>query len=406
VDHHHVRGYLLWAIAGLLVVACGLGTTARQVRAQDADDSPEKKWKVIEPDPKAAMNGLLAIFRQGAFDNDEQKEAFVNHYKKAILPKLTTPKFRSRQPWKVDRPDMGADVVGEIRRDLQYAYTTYKGRDGNEVNDAKGEVYKCLASLLVENLPKLAKNTAFHPASRYNAMLIVGEVNSPDTVPILIDIVKDAKQSDEIRVAAMIGLIHQASQKWIADGDTQTMVVGEMIALAATPVPKDDRADGVRWMRGQAADVLGLLGSAGKDNAVAAALLKMIGDGDLNPTQRVRAANALGRLNLSGASLAAGPYLDAVAQLTSELLAVEKQQFNRRRIKGHLQYLLSGVKGADADHHGITDFAKAGEQQRVERLEKSLETLSAALEDPRTSEDVLVHEVEKASDAVDADLKK
>ena len=394
VHHHHFRGYILRATVGLLAIACGLGMTIRQGRAQDADD-PQDKSRVIEPDPRAALPTLQTILRRGTFDSGEE-EAFVKHYKKWSLPRLTTEKFRSRQPWKNDKPDVGTDIVREIRSNLALAKTA-----------SSDQVHQRLAALILEVLPSLAKSVSFHPATRYNAMLIVGEVNSPDTVQTLVDIVKDPKQSDVVKVAALIGLIHQASHKWIAEADVQAAVVGEMAALAATPVPKDDRADAVRWMRGQAAEVLGQIGSPGKEGAAAAALLKMLGDNDLGPSQRAKAADALGRMNLAGASLVAGPYLEALGRLAADLVAAEKQQFNRRRIKGHLQFLLNGIKGPDAEHRGIAELAKAGaEQTRLDALQKAIDPLSQALDDPKATEDVLLHEVEKASDALDAIIKK
>jgi hypothetical protein len=215
---------------------------------------------------------------------------------------------------------------------------------------------------------------------------------------------------DSVKVAAMVGLIRQAGQGGISDPDMLKAVSDAMLAVAAMPVPDGDRADGVCWMRGQAAQVLGLLESPGRDNAVAAVLLKMVEDPALILSQRCLAARALGQLNYSGATLAAGPYLEALAGLANDALASEKQATpNRRRLKGNLQYILNGLSGASAQHQGISELVKAGpEQQLLDTLrDKALGQLLRQLdEDPKLSDEALGRLIDTARSSLEGVVKK
>jgi hypothetical protein len=161
-------------------------------------------------------------------------------------------------------------------------------------------------------------------------------------------------------------------------------------------------------MQGQAAEVLGLLGSLGKDNAVPAVLQKMVDDVALPLSQRATAAKSLGQLNYSGATIAVGPYLQSLGNLAGDVLNAEKQgTANRRRLKSHLLGILAGIKGADAQRPGIKELAKTpADQARVEKLRKPLETLSDSLDDPKISEDSVANNVETAMSALEGVVKK
>ena len=98
----------------------------------------------------------------------------------------------------------------------------------------------------------------------------------------------------------------------MSDPDVSQPVIVRMAAFIARPAPKNARAEGFRWMRGQAADVLAALKSTGPNNEVPPALLTMLNDKDLPIPLRSKAARALGKLKYGDNPPAAAPYLTAL----------------------------------------------------------------------------------------------
>lgn len=373
VKHYRSElGKVGWIAVLLAVVGC-CGPLARQVAAQDEPGGEAaEKWKVIEPDKKVKFPNKMTVLKRGKFESADEEKQFAEYYNKFSFPRWTMSDFRNRQP-----PQK--DIVGEIHRELLAAAVAQDP-----------QVYRKLADLLLAFMVPLSKGAEYHPLTRYNAMLAIAEANVPETVPILVSTVKDSKQLDAVKVAAMIGLSRHANANivGIADADAAKLVTDAMVAIAAAPVAEGDKADGQIWMRGQAAEVLGLLGSPGRDGAVATALEKMIGDATLPVSQRCKAAHALGQLNWSGATVAAEPLIKALRSLATDVVALEKQGSpSRRRVVGNVQYVVGGLTAAAA-------LAKTdAEKQIIDKVQKAIEPLL----DPKVTPEILKENVGKAA---------
>jgi hypothetical protein len=376
---------------------------------------PAKEWKVIEPE-RVQFPNRMTVLKRGTFDSEAERDLFVRYYTKFAFPRLTEPDFRSRQPWnpastQTDKSDKGKDVVREIHNDLGMAAAA-----------PAPDVHGKLCEITLAYMGKLAAGADIHPAARFNAMLLLGDVGTPEAVPMLVEVVKDSKQLDAVKVAAMAGLLRHAEQGGISDADLQKLTIDTMVALAVAPLPKDQRADAVCWLRGQAAEVLGRLGSPGRDNSVVAALLKMVGDPALGLSQRCRAARALGQLTYAAPAPAAGPCLEALAVLADDALTAEKQDPPdcRRwteanvarerwgcRLKANLSDILVGLRGADDQHRGLTELAKPGaEQQLAETLQKTLTPLDDSLNDQKLTRAALIENVTKAQGDLEGVVKR
>ena len=372
-------------IAALLLAAGGQGLLGRPCLAQEAGDDArqEKAWKIETVDKKISLTNKMTILRRGKFEGEEESD-FEKYYKGFSFPRWTAPEYRSRQPWN-GHLEIQKDIIGEIRRELN---------DAEKAPDK--QVYQKLCALVLEYMVPLAKGTDYHPLTRYNAMAAIAELNVPEAVPAFVDAINDPKQSDVVKVTAMIGLIRHANPKLvgITDAETLATVTKAMTTVAEAPVPDGDKADGVRWLRGQAAEVLGLLGSPGRNGAVATALLKMIADPRLYLSQRVKAAAALGDLNWSGASMSAGPCLEALGGLAVDVVAVERQGSpSRRRVVGNAQNVLAGLKAADA-------LAKADEKKLADGLRAAVEPLLDSKVTPEDLKQNLETATEKLAELV------
>jgi HEAT repeat protein len=361
----------------------------------------------------AFFPGKVTVLKRGTFDNPAEEQEFVDHYTKDFFPRWTLPEFWGRQPFRPP-PTPSTDFIRDLCRDLKYAAEAAT-RLGTR------QVYDRLNAITLENMLRLAKSKDknYHPATRLNATLMIGELNVPEAIPALLGLAQDAKQSELVRVAAMVGLIRHANPDihrgnpdavgisepatvQLSDPATIQAVTAAMVAIAEKPAPDPEKADGANWLRAQAAEVLGLLGLPGNNGSVVKALVAMLHDAQLPLAQRCRAAYALGQLNYGGATLSGGPCLDALGGLARDALtAQQKGSLNQRGLKGHINDVLAGLRGADDQHSGVGALAKtAAEQTRRDGLLRVLDPLCDALDDVNLSDTDVATKVKEALSAL------
>ena len=92
------------------------------------------------------------------------------------------------------------------------------------------------------------KNVAkddYYPSLRVNAVLVIGEVNTPEAISELLDLVGPAGQMDYIRVAAMSGLMHLAEPcprnsppSCLLTPAVANPVIAKMVKIVRAPIPK------------------------------------------------------------------------------------------------------------------------------------------------------------------------
>ena len=242
----------------------------------------------------------------------------------------------------------------------------------------------------------IAADEKYHPVARVNAMLAIGELNSP-TAQTLLDTVRNGAFSG-IRVAAMTGLVRMAggsSGKGVLLADEK--FINSMIALAKFHPKKSEGVDGFYWMRGQAADVLAELQSTGTKGEVPQALLSMLTDTELPIPLRSKAARALGKLDYAGGPPAASPYLKALGEFVDDALSGD-QATNRGRVRLIARDTLDGVKPFSAS-------GPAGDQELVDGVQKALLTLNKETEEKMNPEE-LKAAVDKAKASLDVLLKR
>ncbi len=191
---------------------------------------------------------------------------------------------------------------GEMRIGLQKDLATAR------TSEARQHIIK----IIMRPCVKIAKTDSFHPMARYNAILILSDLNAKEgtrTVPAAPDLRITRFLSDQLAVdkpdvvqlAALIGLqrhvqllTHPAAPKF----DTKKF---EKLALRVTKLyaqrdlPAGQTEDGHDWIRGQAAALLGDLGlesSAGE-------LWKVVANDQESVALRCHSAESLGKLNLA-----------------------------------------------------------------------------------------------------------
>ena len=194
----------------------------------------------------------------------------------------------------------------DIALDLRKAY-------GAHADDRT--IHMWLNNEIFNNFKAIASGEAYHPAARYNAMLVIGELNQiePDiggrgavpwskTLEFLIPTINDEKQLDAVRVAAIDGLVRHAELSTGADVRRQLATLFTNIAKTKKPSGAMQPAT-LAWLRRRS--VVGLAAMAVRGAAEAnkpdcvSAVRDVLEDESLSVLARSDAALALGAFDKS-----------------------------------------------------------------------------------------------------------
>jgi hypothetical protein len=299
----------------MLAALLAAGWLARgPARPAEAQAPAADGYRIIPQNPAAERDrklrsDVLRILRDGdisgdeAFGEEEQKRLQA-YYWGYSLPRWTLPKYRGEL---AGNPEQLEETTRGLRVELQ-----------NELLNSKHKpAFDFVTNLVLKSMENLARpyppeQRSFHPATRINAVLMIGELGAsppegfgdvpdplPDALPVLLEHLRNPEQIDGVRVAALVGINRHAELGGIKTPQARQAIVNAMVALMNSSRPADRSADGHAWMRSQAADVLGKLGIAAA--GVPQALTAMVGDDALPISVRCIPAEALGKLNYAGA---------------------------------------------------------------------------------------------------------
>ena len=202
--------------------------------------------------------------------------------------------------------------LAKLRRELsRYFFDRIKNEPaGLQVRDH-------LNKLTLDFMKKLA-TVNVHPGVRYNAMLIIGDLDScaaettgggkpPEPMAEALEVLQaeltSSMQIDAVRVAALLGLRRHAELNRQRPADRQwteaqvTSLAGKVGAIAAAKKPPAGRSvDGHTWMRRLALETLTELGAVRSLPAVTTLVDRIISDEAEPLDLRVAAAKSQGRL--------------------------------------------------------------------------------------------------------------
>ncbi len=332
-----------WGLARTLAGTWLLGVAllgAQQARAQAGpnqyeilpvperlrDGSPEEDKRLkTELDRQA-----ISVLRGDASLNDEQiRSRFDGYFTQYYFAILTHPKHLSR--WPERRLEFLDRRLGQARSQAAHQH---------------------LLNLTIRMMAGIVRGN-FHPAARYNAMLLIGGLNSTEAstvgerrppVPLnnalrfMLDELQDPEQLDAVRVAALNGILRHArvdrqlprENRRLVGNNAEKMIVDAMLAIIGQGEPPEGRSEeGHDWLRQRAIDVLAMLGSG--QSRVVAALQEIVRDEEARVVLRCAAAEALGRLvypedaNINVAQLARQLGAVAATACYREIERVERQ---------------------------------------------------------------------------------
>ncbi len=231
----------------------------------------------------------------------DNRPLFDAYFMKYYFPRMTHP------------DELGN--IAEMRMDLmkQYFGVIKNDSNGQEVRDRINALtLKFMQGIVGTKLGE------FHPAVRYNAMLIIGDLdsrgpelfgNARPAEPLIaaLDIMRgelvSKDQIDAVRVAALIGIArhaeldrHRPANRRIPDAALRPLIE-PLVTIATTSEPPASRsAEGHTWMRRQALEALASFASTRPIGPVATAVDSIISDPTAPLALRCAAAESQGKM--------------------------------------------------------------------------------------------------------------
>lgn len=197
-----------------------------------------------------------------------------------------------------------------------------------------------LTDMAYEEMLKIVGNPGYHPAVRYNAILVLGMLDDEYAIEIGADrrppkpyakanaILIKAAEADRIPppllVGALIGLERHAMYHESLGPEAVSGMTGVALKIVNLEKrPPDVDRDVFAWIKLKAASVLAELGAVGQGNEVHQALMKLIADGNLSLNNRCHVAGLLGNINYEGAKLNDPAAVEPLVQLAVEVSKTE-----------------------------------------------------------------------------------
>ena len=249
---------------------------------------PEKKPYIVDKvdeEQKKLRAQAMKILRAPDFGPGEQA-VFDTYYRDYALAR-----------WSEEKNPAS---VGAFRKELRTDFENAKG----------GRVHDHLNSVVLDYMGIRATGH-YHLATRFNAMLMIGELNSvegkapvplPAAFPVLVGAVEAPQQLDAVKVAALVGILRHLQLGAVKSPEDRKTVGDMALALAGSQRPPGRSPDGHAWIRKLAAEILGELRAVGDNGVVATTLAGMAAEATTPFYARCSAAEALGKLDYQGAA--------------------------------------------------------------------------------------------------------
>ncbi|MCI0332287.1 MAG: hypothetical protein L0228_03550 [Planctomycetes bacterium] len=301
----------LWMMAFTLAFAAAY--LASVAAAQD--------FRIDPIDEKARFPGAKAtrwVSDRAAYTTD--KAEFDNYFQKYFFPAMTR-----------NSPSDLAEL-GKLRADLfkKFLWGTTNTDLQNNLTDM---AFSAMGKIVISQ-----GEPPYHPAVRYNAVLVVGLLDEqygidggnsrpprphPKATKALTTIVERATTSNQfpppVILGAIIGLERHAKYRdALAPGAADKMTAALLTLVKHDkPIQEMDPA-AFAWLQLRAASALAQLGSLGPNNAAHDALIKLVNDFK-NLDDRCSAAALLGKLKYEGAKIDAPATTAALFKLAHDL---------------------------------------------------------------------------------------
>ena len=338
------------AAAAPVAAAAVAKQPAPVVRTYTQIPPDEAQQEAVAEAQKKQRLDIMRIRQAGNFQPGQQA-LFDTYYRTYALPRWTWASHWSQLP----------GCRAELRNELRAAKAS--------------AVHDYLASMALDVMTKLANNTDYHWATRYNAILMIGDLNSrealkatetaqpmPEALPVLVAAFNDANQIDAVKLGALIGIYRHAGLGSLPVDVRDNQVVPAMLALSQAKTEAGRSMEGHAWLRARAIEVLGKIKTFSDQNQVVLALAGILserGASFISLTPRNSAASALGTVNYQGTAgldpsqLTVGLGQFAADACSAELTKIEEEQEKKKLKEAKSKMGGMGMYGSGGSGSGM-----------------------------------------------------
>ena len=271
---------------------------------------------------------------RGQADFASNREALDRYYSKYLFPLMTQTKAI---------PRVTSDPLGDLdvhRRTLLMDLKTTKSAD----------FHAYLLKRVYDAMKFVVEKQSYHPAVRYNAMLILGELNqkeeirlglnrsAPDPLRKILGFLRDQflkeNQLDSLRVAALVGILRHVELDRLREPSNQPLSPAIKLQLVKMLVPLLEKqtappnrsVEGHVWMRRRCVEILAALRLTDKSGTVSSAIAGVLDEDGAPADLRRTAAEAIGQIELPP-KYAANP-AELAAKVVNLVLEVSSQELD------------------------------------------------------------------------------
>jgi hypothetical protein len=293
-----------------------------------ASSASAQGYRTDPMDPNAGRNrGIAQSCPKDPATYTANQDKFNDYFLKYHFPAMTR-----------TGPEELADL-GKLRKEI-FELFLWKTTNEQLQQDLTNLTFTAMRGFVI------AKDPPYHPAVRYNAVLIIGMLDKtyaiesgptrrppvplPEATTLLTKIVLSAAQDGpappSLVLGAVVGLERHAQYQKSLSPEAVTAMSDALLKLVAhdAPIQEMDR-DAYSWLRLRAAGVLAKLGSVGQNNAVHDAIVHLISTSK-SLDDRCAAAGLLQKLDYKNVKLDGAKTTEPLFQLTRDLAAAEAER--------------------------------------------------------------------------------
>lgn len=294
---------------GLLAVALSMPVSSWAM----AQEVGPEGYKILTPNPalikskvkEREQETLVRSVLKGDAALDANQAIFDEYYSKFFFPRMT-----------LTSEEALAKIADSRQKFLRDLSDVAKSTNAHEH----------LVEITLANLAPIVQDPGFHPAVRYNCLLIIGSLNAVEAVrvgtskappepytkalPTLLEEFKKADNTDAMRVGALLGISRHLEWDDVRPAASRMPVpmrqdcIAQLVALAnANTPPANTTPDGHLWMRRRAIEGLALASTVAVDPTVKDAFEKLLADEQQPLAIRVAVAAAMGKMAFKAPAL-------------------------------------------------------------------------------------------------------
>jgi hypothetical protein len=262
---------------------------------------------------------------------------------------------------------------------------------------AKNPALDYVNSLLLKGCTAILRGN-YPPASKINALLLIGELNDsdatnnvkplPGALPVLTMALNVPERMDYLKPPAMVGLKRFAQERAIPPAEAPKLQEALLKLVNQQDAPPGRTASAHSFLRRSAAEVLAAMGDPGPDNRVLKALAGIAADPNARLSLRCSMARQIGELKFPpDAKVDLQQVASALGRQTVENCRQELTRADAEDREPSRRLLMYSLDATLAGLLGLSNSAQGGAKDYIVKLRGKVYNMYRVLDDEEKTPD-------------------